>query len=224
MLNKEVRMNKEQLFKLAQESIIDCDEDKALQVIKDAQANNINLVELLSMGFSAGIRELGDLFGRGEIFLPELIYSTEVMKKATAVIEANIGESDVPKKGRLVIATVAGDVHDIGKGIVCSLVKSNGIEVFDLGREVPALTFIEKAEEYKADFIGSSALLTTTMTEQKKIEDILRKEGLRDKYKTLVGGAPVTKRWAEKIGADAYCEDAADAVRLILGWAAEQGR
>ncbi len=215
-------MNKEQLFKIAYDSILECNEDKALQVIRDAQANNLNLIELLSMGFSAGIRELGDLFGRGEIFLPELIYSTEVMKIATAAIEANIGVSDIPKKGKMVIGTVAGDVHDIGKGIVCSLVKSNGIEVIDLGREVPALTFVEKAEEYAADFIGSSALLTTTMTEQKKIEDILRKEGLRNKYKTLVGGAPVTKRWAEKIGADAYCEDASDTVHMILGWVAKK--
>jgi trimethylamine corrinoid protein len=215
-------MNKEQLFRIAYDSILECNEDKALQVIRDAQANNLNLIELLSMGFSAGIRELGDLFGRGEIFLPELIYSTEVMKIATAAIEANIGVSDIPKKGKMVIGTVAGDVHDIGKGIVCSLVKSNGIEVIDLGREVPALTFVEKAEEYAADFIGSSALLTTTMTEQKKIEDILRKEGLRNKYKTLVGGAPVTKRWAEKIGADAYCEDASDTVHMILGWVAKK--
>jgi trimethylamine corrinoid protein len=140
------------------------------------------------------------------------------MKRATEEIEANIEVSDKPKKGRMVIGTVAGDVHDIGKGIVASLVKSNGIEVFDLGREVPAQTFIDKAEEYQADFIGSSALLTTTMTEQKKIEDLLRQQGLRDKYKTMVGGAPVTKRWAEKIGADAYCEDAADSVRMVLEW------
>lgn len=215
-------MNKEQLFRTAYESILECNEDKALQVIRDAQANDLNLIELLSMGFSSGIRELGDLFGRGEIFLPELIYSTEVMKAATAAIEDQIGVSDIPKKGKMIIGTVAGDVHDIGKGIVCSLVKSNGIEVIDLGREVPALTFVEKAEEYGADFIGSSALLTTTMTEQKKIEDILRNEGLRNKYKTLVGGAPVTKRWAEKIGADAYCEDASDTVHLILGWVAKK--
>jgi trimethylamine corrinoid protein len=211
-------MNKEQIFKMAHESIVECDEDKALMAINEAKALNFDLIELLSLGFSSGIRELGDLFGRGEIFLPELIYSTEVMKKATTVIEGSIGKSDIPKKGKMVIGTVAGDVHDIGKGIVASLVKSNGIEVYDLGREVPALTFIEKAEEYGADFIGSSALLTTTMTEQKKIEEILRKEGLRDKYKTMVGGAPVTKRWADKIGADAYCEDAAESVKVIMDW------
>jgi len=215
-------MDKEKLFRLAHESIVDCDEDKALQVIKEAKESGVDLVELLSQGFSAGIRELGDQFGRGEIFLPELIFSTEVMKKASAVIEENLGTRNAPKKGVMVIGTVAGDVHDIGKGIVCSLVKSNGIDVYDLGREVPALTFIEKAEEVKADFIGSSALLTTTMTEQKKIEDILRKEGLRDKYKTMVGGAPVTKRWAEKIGADAYCEDAAESVRMIQQWLDEK--
>lgn len=211
-------MNKEQILRMAHESIVECDEDKALMAINEAKALNFDLIELLSLGFSSGIRELGDLFGRGEIFLPELIYSTEVMKKATTVIEGSIGKSDIPKKGKMVIGTVAGDVHDIGKGIVASLVKSNGIEVYDLGREVPALTFIEKAEEYGADFIGSSALLTTTMTEQKKIEEILRKEGLRDKYKTMVGGAPVTKRWADKIGADAYCEDAAESVKVIMDW------
>lgn len=211
-------MNKEQIFRAAHESIMECDEDKALSAIGEAKAQGLDLIELLGMGFGSGIRELGDLFGRGEIFLPELIYSTEVMKKATAEIEANIDMSNMPKRGRMVIGTVAGDVHDIGKGIVASLVKSNGIEVFDLGREVPAQMFIDKAEEYQADFIGSSALLTTTMTEQKKIEDLLRQQGLRDKYKTMVGGAPVTKRWAEKIGADAYCEDAADSVRMVLEW------
>lgn len=217
-------MNKEQIFKMAHESIVECDEDKALMAINEAKSLNFDLIELLSLGFSSGIRELGDLFGRGEIFLPELIYSTEVMKKATIVIEGSIGKSNIPKKGKMVIGTVAGDVHDIGKGIVASLVKSNGIEVFDLGREVPALTFIEKAEEYGADFIGSSALLTTTMTEQKKIEEILRKEGLRDKYKTMVGGAPVTKRWADKIGADAYCEDASESVRMVLNWVSEKNK
>ena len=180
-------------------------------------------MELLTEGFSAGIRELGDLFGMGEIFLPELIYSTEVMKKVTADIEGKLNITDRPKKGKMVIGTVAGDVHDIGKGIVCSLVKSNGIEVYDLGREVSAEAFVDKAEEVGADFIGSSALLTTTMTEQKRIEEILKERGLRDKYKTMVGGAPVTKRWADKIGADAYCEDAAESVKVILEWVNNKG-
>ncbi len=214
-------MSKEMLLKAAAESIIESDEEKALEILAKAEAEGIDVVELLSQGYSAGMRELGDQFGRGEIFLPELIFSTEVMKVVTEKIEAKMENADVSKRGVLVIGTVAGDVHDIGKGIVASLVKTNGIEVHDLGREVPAEVFVEKAIEYNADFVGSSALLTTTMTEQKKIEELLTKAGIRDKVKTMVGGAPVTKRWADKIGADAYCEDATDAVNMILNWLAE---
>lgn len=214
-------MAKEALFKDAFDSILDCDEDKAMDVLKAAEAEGIDLVELLTQGFSAGIKHLGDLFGRGEVFLPELIFSAEVMKKVTAEIENKMDASQVSNKGVLVIGTVEGDVHDIGKGIVASLVKTNGFEVHDLGREVPAEVFIEKVKEYNADFLGSSALLTTTMTEQKKIEELVEKAGLKGKVKTLVGGAPVTKRWAEKIGADMYCEDANDTVNALLGWVGE---
>jgi len=211
-------MTKETLFKDAFDSIVDCDEDKAMRVLKDAEETGVSSLELLTEGFSAGIKHLGDLFGRGEIFLPELIFSTEVMKMVTTEIESKLEKSEIVSKGIMVIGTVEGDVHDIGKGIVASLVKTNGIEVYDLGREVPAQAFIDKVKEVNANFVGSSALLTTTMTEQKKIEELLVKEGLRDKVKTFVGGAPVTKRWADKIGADAYCEDASDTVNYILNW------
>ena len=209
-------MSNEAIYEAAKQAIIESDEDMAHQVIKDAEAANVDPAELLGKGFSAGMQELGDLFGRGEIFLPELIFATEVMKIATDWVDEKLGDgADVPKKAVMVIGTVAGDVHDIGKGIVASMVKSNGVEVYDLGREVPAEDFIAKVKEVNADFVGSSALLTTTMTEQKKIEELLEKEGLRDKVKTLIGGAPVTQRWADKIGADAYCEDAADTVNYI---------
>ena len=209
-------MAKEDIIKKAFDSIVECDEDMAKEALTEAEAEGISMVELLADGFSAGIRHLGDLFGRGEIFLPELIFSTEVMKMATEVIESKLDASELKAKGVMVIGTVEGDVHDIGKGIVASLVKTNGIEVHDLGREVPASVFIEKAIEVGADFVGSSALLTTTMTVQKDIEEALKAAGIRDKVKTMVGGAPVTHRWAEKIGADAYCEDAGDSVNYIL--------
>ena len=140
------------------------------------------------------------------------------MKAASAEIESKMDMSEVKAAGTLVIGTVEGDVHDIGKGIVASLVKTNGIEVIDLGREVPAQNFVDAAIEHNAEFVGSSALLTTTMTVQKDIEDALVEAGIRDKVKTMVGGAPVTNRWAEKIGADAYCEDASDTVNFILDW------
>ena len=209
-------MAKDDIIKKAFDSIVECDEDMAKEALEEAEAEGISMVELLADGFSAGIRHLGDLFGRGEIFLPELIFSTEVMKMATEVIESKLDYADTKAKGVMVIGTVEGDVHDIGKGIVASLVKTNGIEVHDLGREVPASVFIEKAIEVNADFVGSSALLTTTMTVQKDLEEGLKAAGIRDKVKTMIGGAPVTHRWAEKIGADAYCEDAGDSVNYIL--------
>jgi trimethylamine corrinoid protein len=215
-------MTKEALLKEAFDSILDCDEDKALSVLAAAEAEGVDPQELLTLGFSAGIKHLGDLFGRGEVFLPELIFGAEVMKKVTTEIESKMDASQVSNKGVFVIGTVEGDVHDIGKGIVASLVKTNGFEVHDIGREVPAEVFIERAKEFNANFIGSSALLTTTMTEQKKIEELMEKEGLKGKVKTLVGGAPVTKRWAEKIGADMYCEDASDTVNALLGWIGEK--
>lgn len=211
-------MTKDAILEMAKQSIIEADEDMAMEALENAEAEGVDLVELLSQGYSAGMKELGDLFGMGEIFLPELIFATEVMKAASAEIEGKMDMSDVQAAGTLVIGTVEGDVHDIGKGIVASLVKTNGIEVIDLGREVPAQNFVDAAIEHNAEFVGSSALLTTTMTVQKDIEDALAEAGIRDKVKTMVGGAPVTNRWAEKIGADAYCEDASDTVNFILDW------
>ncbi|MDD6043985.1 MAG: corrinoid protein [Eubacteriaceae bacterium] len=211
-------MTKDAILEMAKQSIIEADEDMAMEALENAEAEGVDLVELLSNGYSAGMKELGDLFGMGEIFLPELIFATEVMKAASAEIEGKMDMSEVQAAGTLVIGTVEGDVHDIGKGIVASLVKTNGIEVIDLGREVPAQNFVDAAIEHNAQFVGSSALLTTTMTVQKDIEDALTEAGIRDKVKTMVGGAPVTNRWAEKIGADAYCEDASDTVNFILDW------
>jgi trimethylamine corrinoid protein len=208
-------MDLEKLYQEAAETIIDCDEDAALDVVKKAQDEGVDMIALLSEGFSVGMREVGDRFGMGEVFLPELIFASEVMKAVTTEIESSMEGGAIQKKGVMVLGTVEGDVHDIGKGIVASLLKTNGVEVIDIGREVPAEEFVNKAEEIGADFIGSSALLTTTMTEQKKIEDILKERGLKEKYKTLIGGAPVTQRWADKIGADAYCEDAAVTVKYI---------
>jgi len=215
-------MSKEAIMESAKQSIVEADEDMAMEALANAEAEGVDLVELLSKGYSAGMKELGDLFGMGEIFLPELIFATEVMKTVSAEIEGKMDTSAVQKNGTLIIGTVEGDVHDIGKGIVASLVKTNGIEVIDLGREVPAKNFADAAIEHNADFVGSSALLTTTMTVQKDVEDALKEAGIRDKVKTMVGGAPVTNRWAEKIGADAYCEDASDTVNFILDWVANK--
>jgi trimethylamine corrinoid protein len=210
-----MQMDIEKLYEEAAAAIVDADEDEALDIVERAEAGGVDMAELLQKGFSAGMREIGDMFGRGEAFLPEMIFSAEIMKRIVAEIEEKLGGAATLKRGKIVLGTVKGDVHDIGKGIVASLLKTNGVEVIDVGREVAAETFVDTAEEVGADFIGSSALLTTTMGEQEKIENILRERGLAGKYKTLVGGAPVTQHWADKIGATAYCEDAAVAVKYI---------
>jgi len=208
-------MNKEVLQE-AIDSILRGDQEKAVAVAKRAIAEGLDPVEVLTAGFSVGIREVGDRFGRGEVFLPELILAAEAMKAASAVLEDAIPDVSAQKKGKMLIATVEGDVHDIGKGIVASLLKTHGIEVYDLGRDVPVDTIIEKALELDVDIIGTSALLTTTLPEQKKLEEELRSRGLKGRFKTMVGGAPATQRWADRIGADAYGEDAAEAVTKAL--------
>ncbi|MDR2035669.1 MAG: corrinoid protein [Coriobacteriales bacterium] len=211
-------MSREEIIRDAIESMHKGNEKLALETIERALAEGYDPVEILSDGFSAGIREVGDLFSRGSVFLPQLMMTADVMQKVSARVDEAVasGGQAAEKKGIMVLATVEGDVHDIGKGIVASLVKTQGIEVIDLGRDVPVATIVEKAQQYKADIIGTSALLTTTMNEQKKLEELLKSQGLRERFKTMIGGAPATQRWADRIGADAYAEDAGEAVTKAL--------
>jgi len=205
----------EKRFEEARNSILKCDAKKAEETAKQALAEDFDPVELLNSGFIPGINEVGDLFGKGRMFLPELIMAAAAMEKVIVVINAALVEKGAEagiKKGKILIGTVEGDMHDIGKTIVLSLFKANGFDVLDAGRDVPCDRIIEQAESFGADIIGTSALLTTTMEKQRKLEEELKTRGLRDKYKTIVGGAPVTQRWADRIGADAYAEDAADGI------------
>ncbi len=209
--------DREKFFADAKEAILRGDRKKAEEVARAALAEKIDAVEILQAGFIPGINQVGDSFGTGKLFLPDLILSAEAMKAATEICNDAIPAEKLAKKGKIVIGTVEGDIHDIGKAIVVSLLKANGFEILDLGRDVPSQKFIEKAQEFNADVIGSSCLLTTTMDAQKKLEQELRKAGLRERFKTIIGGAPVTQRWADRIGASAYAEDAADAVKKIRG-------
>ncbi|MGF6375863.1 trimethylamine corrinoid protein [Clostridiales Family XIII bacterium PM5-7] len=213
-------MERQELFNKAKDAIVDADEEKALSVITEAEDANYDLLDLLLSGFGAGNEEIGHRFDKGIISLPELIYAAEVMKNVTNSIleKLNTGEAEnVPtKKGTVLLATVAGDVHDIGKGIVASTLRTAGFEVIDLGCEVPVETIIEEAKRYNADIIGTSALLTSTMVEQKKLETLLTESGKKEDFITMVGGAPCTPRWARKIGATGYSEDAIDAVKIAI--------
>lgn len=203
----------DQILKEAKQTIIEHNKDRAVELTNKIIADGLDAIELMDNAFIPGINTVGDLFGRGELFLPELIQAADVMKAVMDIIHASLPNQEAAeKKGKIVIATVKGDVHDIGKCIVVSLLQANGYTVYDLGRDVDTDHIIEEAVKVKANIIGTSALLTTTMTRQKDVEEALKSAGLRDKFKTIVGGAPVTARWAAKIGCDAYAEDAQDAV------------
>jgi len=209
-------------FEEAKKAIVACDPKNASLVATEGLADGIDPVEFLNKGFIPGINEVGELFGKGRLFLPELIVAAEAMQKVTDIINGALESAGTisEKAGKILMATVQGDVHDIGKTIVVSLFKANGFEVLDLGRDISNEKIIEEAVRFKADIIGTSALLTTTMSAQKNLEKELKNAGLKGKIKTIVGGAPVTQRWAQRIGADAYAQDASDGVRkakLMLG-------
>ncbi len=203
-----------EIYETAIETIVAGDAARATETAKKGLSEGIDPLELLNQGFIPGINKVGDMFEVGTLFIPELIFSAKAMQSATEIINTAIPENNRQIQGRFVIGTVKGDVHDIGKTIVVSLLKANGFEVRDLGRDVSTDRFIEEADDFKADIIGTSSLLTTTMPAQKELEDELKKTGLKERYKTMVGGAPVTQRWANKIGADAFAENATACVRL----------
>lgn len=209
-------MTFEELCAQAKDAMVDLDEDLAYETLDTAIEDGADLTALLTEGYSAGMQELGDLFAEKEVFLPDLMYASEIMENVSAKIEESMDSADAVNnsKGTIVFATVEGDVHDIGKGICCSLLKAEGFTVYDMGKDVSAEAIVNKAEEVHADLIGLSALLTTTMTVQRDVIEMLKEKGIRDQYKVLVGGAPVTPAWAEQIGADGYSGDAAACVKL----------
>ena len=206
-------MIEEKIIKDAKQAVIDQDKARAIELANQIISGGADPMELMTSAFIPAINEVGDQFGRGLMFLPELVQAADAMQAVTDVINAALPEQETQQqKGTIVIATVKGDVHDIGKCIVVSLLQANGFNVHDLGRDVDTDRIVEEAIKVKADIIGTSALLTTTMARQKDVEDALKSAGMRDKIRTMVGGAPVTARWAAKIGSDAYAEDAQDGV------------
>ncbi|MCL5736683.1 MAG: B12-binding domain-containing protein [Actinobacteria bacterium] len=210
-------MTQQELFDAAKAAVVAADEDQAVAVAQEAVAMGLDPVRVIAEGFTPGMREVGDLFERGTMFLPEVIIASEAMVAAVAVLEAHLPADKKEKKaGVVVIGTIEGDVHDIGKGIVATLMRVYGFEVHDLGRDVPLVSYVQKAREVDATIIGSSALMTTTMMGQKTLEKLLKEADIRDRVRTMVGGAVVTQYWADKIGADAYAENAQEAVQKAL--------
>ena len=209
-------MSDELYGKLAK-AVIDGEPEDAEQLAKDALAQGLDPLTCINEGLTKGIQKVGELFSSGEYFLPELIIGAEAMKQALAVLEpAMVGDQSREVVGRVVLGTVEGDMHEIGKTLVGTMLVANGFQVYDIGVDKSAAEFLETIKENNADIVGASALLTTTMLQQKKLIETLEEAGLRDKVKVMVGGAPVTDSFASEIGADGYAEDAISAVDLAF--------
>jgi len=208
-------MSKEDLVKAAIEAVVKGDEEAAVDVANKVIAEGLNPIEIIHEGFARGMIMVGDLFAKEDYALPEVLLSAGAMQDAMDVLDPHIRRKDAKeKKGVVVIGTVEGDIHEIGKRIVVTMLEVYGFEVHDLGANVPVEKFIEKAKELKADIVATSALMTTTMVRQKKLEEALTEAGIRQDVKTMVGGAAVTKEWAALIGADGYGQDVTEAVEV----------
>ena len=202
--------------KLAQ-AVIDGEPDDAEDLAKQALDQGLDPLTCINEGLTKGIQRVGVLFSSGEYFLPELIIGAEAMKRALTVLEpAMVGDQSREVVGTVVLGTVEGDMHEIGKTLVGTMLIANGFKVIDLGVDQSADQFVAAVKENDAEIVGASALLTTTMLQQSKLIEALEEAGLRDQVKVMVGGAPVTESFASEIGADGYAEDAISAVDLAF--------
>lgn len=194
------------------DAVISCKRDKVLEAVEKAKTE-LPPEEIIEKGLSPGMNQVGVLFERGKLFLPHVMMAVDAMSAGVKLLEENMPAGTQKKKlGVIVNGTVEGDVHDIGKSIVSTMLQSAGFEIHDIGRDVPVRNFIEKTKEVDANMIGISTLMTTTLQRQREIIDMLKEEGMRSKIKVMVGVAPATQAWAEKIGADCYAENASEAV------------
>ncbi|MFX1513002.1 MAG: B12-binding domain-containing protein [Promethearchaeota archaeon] len=204
------------IFEEISNALVDGENEKTVTLVKKCLEDNIPIDKIIDEGLAVGIRRVGQLWEEGEFFLPELMQGAEIMKAAMNVLNPLIQQQQIEHvdQGKIVIGTVAGDIHDIGKTLVASMLTASGFEVTDLGADVPIDRFISAAEENDVIIIALSALLTTTMTVQKTIIEELNDRGIRDRFLVLIGGAPVSQAWADEIGADGFAENAVEAVKM----------
>lgn len=209
-------MSKEEFYNEISNAIVNLDEEKAVEYANKAIQDNMNLLDVVEKGFAAGIRKVGALWEEGDYFLPELMRGAQIMQNCLDLLMPHLQNTlEKISNGTVVIATIEGDIHSIGKTIVATMLRAYGYEVYDLGADVPVEKIVDKAIEKKADIIGVSALLTTTMIGQKKVISLLKEKSLVDRFKVIFGGAPVTSAWVEECNADGYAENAIDAVKLV---------
>lgn len=215
-------MDKQEILSKIIAALMDQDREETNALVDKALANGVTPMEVLNEGLAAGLQELGVLFAEEEVFLPELLLAaditTEIMNRLQDKFESE--ETKIEKRGTILLATVEGDVHDIGKSLVGMIMNASGYNVIDAGKDVPNKKMIELVKEHKPDIVGLSSLLSTTMPAQQEFIEMAKEAGIRDHIKVIVGGAPVSRDWANKIGADGYAEDASGTVieaDMLLG-------
>ena len=213
-----MRVMTEQILSDLREAVLYFDPEEAKRLAQKALDNGVDPVTALEEGLAKPLREIGDRFGTGEAFITELIAAAQAMEAGAEVLNEEIARRGATSKkvGTFLIGTVEGDIHSIGKNIVATMLSTAGFEIIDLGADVPTETFVENVEKHRPDILGLSALMTTTMTNQREVIEALKAAGLRDDIKIIVGGAPVTEDWVEEIGADACGLDALNAVDASL--------
>jgi len=210
-------MAKEAILEEMTNAVIAGDPDKARELANEALRSGIEPLAAIEQGLKPGMDTVGEGFATGKLFIPELVLSAEAMKAAIVILEPELVRRKQQRQllGKVVIGTVQGDIHDIGKTLVATMLAASGFEIRDLGADVSPERFADAVREVNADVVGLSALLTTTMVSQKAVILTLEEAGLRDQVKVIVGGAPVSLEWAEEIGADGYAEGATEAVEVV---------
>lgn len=212
-------MDNNEILKNLANAVIEGDDELAVNSAKAALENNMDPLQAVEEGLSKGMDVIGRQFESGEVFLPELLMAANAFNSAMDILkpELEAQKKSTMKMGTVLLGTVKGDLHNIGKNIVATVLDTNGFEVIDIGIDNGPLTFIEQAEKAQVDIIGLSCLMTTTMPAQREVIQTLSEMNIRDKYKVIVGGGPVTQEWADQIGADGYSESAVQAVKLVKG-------
>jgi len=204
----------EEILEKIKNLMVDLEIDRVKEVVQEALNKNIPPLTIIDKALSPAMEIIGEKYESGEYYLAELVVAGDTFKEVMEILKPHLKKQTLKKLGKVVIGTVRGDLHEIGKNIVATMLETAGFDVYDLGVDVPPEKFVEKAKEVDADIVALSALLTTTMIEMKNVVDEFKKAGLRDKVKIIVGGAPVTEEYARKIGADAYGKDAVEAVKI----------
>ena len=207
-------MSKEQILIKLQEAVEEFDNELAEEAAKEAVKAGIDIMEAVNEGLSKGMMTISELFQEGELFVPQILMAAEAFESAVKIISESLPEElrNQTTRGRVLVHTVQGDIHDVGKNIVKTMLSASGFDVIDLGRDVPVDDVVKSAKELNVDIICGSALMTTTMLAQRDIIKALEEEGIRDNFKCMFGGAPVSLEWVQKIGADSYADCAFKAV------------